>query len=560
MRKSVKKWIKYSSTSLLGTPIIAIACNNDTKSTPQDPVSQPTPVPTPPITQPQRPKEPQPIVDEEKGGELNGLKINKYKGIIQLLNLNSNMPASFNYYAIDRKSFKNANYNISQVIVTDFDDAKSEMTFQVIGNYKDKTLWEDVFKVTGFAKTIPHSSTLAKLEFNTNKMMEEQITASNLVDKPFDVVKKYINNFEISIDNMTISILNNPAFEITNFSISDNSTKYNKKYNLNILVQAKELSMKNGVLQQPTSTYTVFNRVMENPTNLVYSDRDYLNYVLNNQVEVVMNNQAASNYYASYFTGRKQAKIDMWNLIFKINDKYENYNKIPLSMNVEYYSNDLTGTLYLSAQISYDNETYSDVPITSDYINKEITGFKTLNEDTLKQQFTFVPYPAAFNVKKYYQKLVTKYNSLDKEQQKTLSYTPDEAKMILGAKYAPSLRIAYTDEKNELIIDPVIIPSDNAEKDFAQDVDLLFNGTPFAQEVDANQRTVGDNGFQVDRIMLNTTSLNNFTSISDDKTRVDFNWNYDLEIEINNATSWSQSTQTISVPGTAHMYSILRSK
>ncbi|MFV8419143.1 variable surface lipoprotein [Mycoplasma sp. Sp33II] len=493
--------------------------------------------------EPVQPVAPDTTVDENtKGGTESGLNINEYKSIISLLALNDKMTASKAYSLINSKSFKNDNYNLTNVKVTAFDDSKGTLSFTVTGKYKETSLDNVTFNVTGLF--VVKRSMVLNLEWNTNKIMEEQKSVNDFVGKPFNEIKPYLSKMVLTIEGNAFDVLDNENFIVKTFSVTNNKNKPSASISVDYAQKILTNTTVNKVQE-----INVYHGTVDYFTGLTYTAQQYLGYILNNKLTVKQD--INHEYYPSYFAGKKATGVDLWSQLFELDKKYELWNNEPVRVSVKYYPNDLTGKLFVSVGLVYEPG-YGLGATEYGYKSFTFEGFKQLSKESLKNDFLVTPDSFEFIKKKTYRGLVDRFLSLSEEQRKEFKIT-DRYELTgllgqFGGDNAIFSRLIESDgtQKLELV---------NSNSPY---VKLYFKHKPLSEwPISTESRLLGDNPFQLGRIALKTTSLSNFKEVrSDNNPKVSFDWNFTLEIEVQNANSDSFNNEIVEIPMSASLFAL----
>ncbi|MFV8478316.1 lipoprotein 17-related variable surface protein [Mycoplasma sp. B6400] len=486
-------------------------------------------------------------VDENtQGGIYNGLTINEYKGLIALYNLNSEMTASKAYSILSDKVLSNDDYKLSEVEVTAFNDLTGTLSFTVKGTYKGISLDNKVFNISNLF--IVKSTMVLNVDWNTTKIMEEQKTSKDFIGKPFSEIKPYLSSVVLSFNGNAFDVLKDDSFSVNSFNLSEERNRLSAfisiSYHPEMLNQAGEV-----VIQKPI---TVYHRTFDYLSGLDYSNEQYLQYVLNNQLKVKAN--IDYNYYPSFFAGKKAITLDFWNHFFDLNEKYERLNNEPIIVSCSYYPNDLTGELYVTVSLEYNPENgLGNVQV--GYKSFKFSGFKKLTETELAKDFMVVPDSFGFMERTQYRQLVKTFMALSPEEQKTFEITNgDDLKRImgqLGGSNAILTRLAWNNnsgEKLEYFLDS-----------FKQYINVYYKNKSLNElATSLESRILGGKYFQIGRIAIDTKSLSDFTlqKPSDGNNGINFKWNFTLEIEIQDATGNNNSSTTIQIPQSIPMFAL----
>ncbi|MFV8469711.1 lipoprotein 17-related variable surface protein [Mycoplasma sp. Sp48II] len=590
--KKIKLFTLLGLGSFSLLPLAAIACGRNEKQVQgTDKKETPAPIPTPVIpgkgdepgkggqvdpgknTQPGQ--EPNPAKEEEKptpgvkepdtgnensnpsqgdktvdenaqGGVYNGLAINEYKGLIGLYNLNRDMTASKAYSILSDTVLSNDDYKLTEVKVTDFNDLTGTLSFTVKGTYKGVSLDNKVFNISNFF--IVKSTMVLNVDWNTTKIMEEQKTSKDFIGKSYSELKPYLSSIVLSIDGNSINILNDDRFSVNSFSLSE------ERNHLSAFISISyhpEMLNQDGVVvvQKPI---TVYHRAFDYLSGLNYSIEQYLQYILNNQLSAKEN--IDYNYYPSFFAGKKAITLDFWNHFFDLNEKYERLNNEPIIVTCSYYPNDLTGELYVTVSLEYNPENgLGNVQV--GYKSFKFSGFKKLTKEELAKDFMVIPDSFGFMERDQYRELVKTFMALSPEEQKTFEITNSNQLLRimgqLGGSNAILTRLVWNNnggEKLEYLL-----------KSFDKYIKLYYKNKSLTElSTSLESRILGGKYFQIGRIAIDTKSLSDFTlqKRNDGNNRIDFKWNFTLEIEIQDATGESNSSTTIQIPQSMSIFAL----
>ncbi|MFV8459495.1 variable surface lipoprotein [Mycoplasma sp. CR] len=493
--------------------------------------------------EPDQPVAPDTTVDENtKGGTESGLNINEYKSIISLLALNDKMTASKAYSLINGKSFKNDNYNLSNVKVTAFDDSKGTLSFTVTGKYKETSLNNVTFNVNGLF--VVKRTMVLNLEWNTNKIMEEQKSVNDFVGKSFNEIKPYLSKMVLTIEGNAFDVLNNENFIVKTFSVTNNKNKPSAS----ISVDYPQKILTNNTVNK-VQEINVYHGTVDYFTGLTYTAQQYLGYILNNQLTV--KSQINYDRFPSFFAGKKALSLDLWSELFNLSEKYSFWNNEPVRVSAKYYPNDLTGELFVTVALLYEPAAGLG---TTEYGYKTFTfkGFKKLTPEQIKNDFTVTPDPFELMKRKTYRSLVDAFLKLTPEEQKKFNITERyQLKAILGQQLgSENATISRIVENNAG--DPKL------EINNLNGIKVYFKHRSLSDwPISAESRLLNGDQFQVGRIAIKTISLTNFElKRADNNPRVDFVWNFVLEVEVQNSTSASTDSTMVEIPMSANLYAL----
>ncbi|WP_208664976.1 lipoprotein 17-related variable surface protein [Mycoplasma nasistruthionis] len=364
--------------------------NTDKKPQPSvEPVEpdQPKPNPTPdvdpkqPDTNPEtpiQPDQPRQNNDEQalEGKELNGLNITKYGFLLDNLNINKSMLPSQVAELLKTFTKNTEKYNVSGIEVISYSDKTGDMTFRINGNYGSVNLSENV-TISGLSKIVSYHK--VQIEFNLDKLKQNKTNLENLLNQNSETILGYITSIKLlnGQDEIvkTITDFQNSDVEVSRIQL----VKENNQYKVDLTLKETAKVFENN--RQNNESVIVYTGKVN--VEASYTDVEYLNYLVNNQLIKKEVDNLVSSYASSYFA--RSNEVDLTTEFFGLNENYRMYQNEAISVKSNMAANDLTGTLYLSLylEVQIDGQT-----ITSEFVTKEITGFKALDQQALEQLFT----------------------------------------------------------------------------------------------------------------------------------------------------------------------------
>ncbi|WLP85537.1 hypothetical protein [Mycoplasma seminis] len=508
-------------------PAIALSCKPTKQEKPEplpvpkpEPQPQPQPQPTP-LPNPNPLPQPTPADETSQGGTVNGIIINAYKSLLNVLNITNAQTAYQVYNKINTKSFKSDKYAIENVNVVSFDDATGQLSFKVTGTYEQKSLNDLTFTLSGLL--VVSQTKTANITFDMDKVFENKLAPNYFVGKSVADILPYLKTFTLTFNNEnTIDILNNPEFTIKRFDITQKPN--NLIASISVEYTSHQLSQA-GLNQNASNIFFDTNR---NVNVLNYSTTAYLNYVNLHHVHQKENiKELAAESYASFYQGKKQAHMDYTHTLLEIDNDYAEYNKTPIQLVSTFVADDETGvlTLHTSCALPLDER-----EISSEAIENKISGFKTLSQADLSKMFFAVINHA--DMAKNFKKLFNMYNAAENKDTFSLDNNSMEFKSIFGDAIARQMLIresenGYTlgNANNKIYV----IATINGGND--EVVGILKESAMNIVNFDDSTGII-DNAFQVKNLVLTINSVSDFKLSTGKHDRLDFKVNYTITIGI----------------------------
>ncbi|TPE57344.1 hypothetical protein FJO69_01810 [[Mycoplasma] falconis] len=465
--------------------------------------------------------------------DYNGLRISSYGDLLQYLNINNTQLPSQVYKQLNEIKIDNKDkeINITKVEVLEFSDQKGTIKIQLSGKYGSISLDENnnQVEISLFKKITPTQT--ANIEFDFNKIFSEKLTVKELILKDTNQLKTYLKKYDLLIGEETYDILNNKNFEISSLAIEQHGNI------IRIISTVEYLSANYNINSDPNLTpLNVYNSkyILYTYNQLDYTEEDYLNYVLNNQIISTKDQEShIKDYYASYYFAKSRQNIDYTHLFFIINPEYQIYKDTPIVFETNFKADDATGKLYLQIKLKWRNNSQN---FESDYIEKEISGFKKANVETLKNSILLVLNPAELRTKKAWEGLIDWYKQQNNKDD--LKIEGNELNKYFLNRYPVWNLFRETSEGFETI--------NNSSKYAYVIIDNGSNKAMSLDEIDSENGLINANfGYQLMHLSIEVKSIEGFELQSSEYDRLNFKVKYNVNIMIN---SENGEDQIISIP------------
>lgn len=324
------------------------------------------------------------LAEIKKGGELNGLTSDKFKSIIDILELQKKSIVSMQLNKI--KPNNKAELKIEKIEIVSYDDEKGFLEIKANFLYKNKKIENEIIKIEGFSNSIDQASLI--YEIDKNLIIEKQLSFSQLSKLENSSLLDYFNKFNILINNFAKVNLKeeNDNVKVNTIKIS----KTGSDLNLVVDVNYQLIKMSNNKVEKEKEISLLSRKIRISEASLMPKSNEILDYIIENKLEEKDDINTSLNNYPSYFVGLSLADfVDGFaSKFFKINNKYEKLSNKPIHIIAgEAKANDITGDLYMTIKLRWFNNTNQSVE--SKYVYKKISNFKkTLNDKSLEKDFT----------------------------------------------------------------------------------------------------------------------------------------------------------------------------